>query len=105
MERPGRALSGVLPVVERRKRGPFGWTVAILFLGFNGLMAWWFVDAMTEPAQLVTGTTNQAEPEGATLGTGIGTMMILIIWGVGSFVLGVMTYFTRFRRIINITED
>lgn len=105
MERHGRALAGVLPIVERRKRGPFGWTVAIFFVGFNGLMAWWFVDAMTEAAQVVTGATNQTESEGATLGPGIGTMMILIIWGVGSIVLGAMTYFTRFRRMINITED
>ena len=106
MERHGRALSGVLPVVERRKRGPFGWTVAVLFLVFNGLMAWWFVDSVGGTAGSNTSTPNQAQPEGAAaLGTGFDATMILIIWVVGGLVLGLMTYLTRSRKIVSITED
>lgn len=39
--------------------------------------------------------TSEAAKAGATIGTGLGAMMLIFVWAAGSFILGLFTLFTR----------
>jgi hypothetical protein len=90
--------------VERRKRGIFGWCVAIVFWGFNALMAWMMITAFRVHGEVAATTVSTAETAGATIGTGLAVTVILWIWLFGAIILGLMMYFTRGRRIIETIE-
>ncbi len=68
----------------------FKWT----FIGFNALMAisliWGFGSASQGYDQL-----SGSEQTAAAVGTGIGVMMIVSIWVIGSIILGMFVLFTR----------
>ena len=76
------------------KRSLFGHLILWGFLGFNGLMILWLVAGMgtaTEGYQNMTA----AEQAGTAIGTGIGAMMIFIIWALGDIILGIPLLLTR----------
>ena len=82
--------------VQLRKptRTGFGKLVKWGFIGFNILMLIWFVTGMnaaTEGTQLMS----EAEQAGAAIGTGIGAMLIIGIWGFGDIVGGILMLVTR----------
>lgn len=82
--------------VQLRKltRTGFGKLVKWGFIGFNILMLIWFVTGMkaaTEGIEMMS----EAEKAGATIGTGIGAMMVIFIWGFGDIVGGIMMLLTR----------
>jgi hypothetical protein len=85
--------------IERRKRGIFGWLVAI-----NALMVWWMIMAFQVHGEISATTTTAAESAGTAIGTGLAVTMILWIWLFGAFILGIMMFFTRGRRIIETIE-
>lgn len=89
---------------EKRTRGFVGWIVVIVFWAFQLLMGSWLVEALSLTAQQFTKATNSYEQAGATIGTGIGVMFILIIWVLGSLILGMMLLFTRGRKVL-ITRE
>jgi hypothetical protein len=83
-------------LVEKRTRGVFGWFFMLLFWGWNALMLWALVAGAgaTNCAKYATA----AERTGCQAGTGMGVMMILTMWAVGSVVFGMLAYFSRGRR-------
>ena len=88
--------------VEKRKRGIFGWIVAILFWGFNVLMAasvasYWGILGTME-------TEGELEQAGAVIGGTIGTGMLFSLWFFGAVILGLMMFFTRGKKI-TITRE
>jgi len=83
-------------LVEKRKRGFFGWIFLIIFWGWNALMAWALV--MGAGAANCAQYATRAEQDGCNAGAGIGIMMVLFMWAVGSVVFGMLAYFTRGRR-------
>jgi len=84
--------------VERRRRGVFGWLIAILFWLFNLLMMLWLWSAVSATSTVYTSASSEAEKAGAAIGTGIGIAMILAVWAFGEVILGAMMFFTRGRR-------
>ena len=89
--------------VEKRKRGIFGWIVAILFWGFNALMAAWVASYWG-----ILGTM-ESEDEivqvGTVIGGTIGTGMLFTLWFFGAVILGIMMLFTRGKKVIITRED
>jgi hypothetical protein len=76
------------------KRGLFGHLFLWSFIGFNILMmAWLFLGlgAATEGYQEM----GAAEQAGAAIGTGVGAVMILVVWAIGDVILGIPLLLTR----------
>jgi len=83
--------------IRKPRRGVFGKVFKWSFILFNILMIWWLfagTDAAMEGQDQLIG----AELAGAQIGTGIGVMMILIIWVIGDIILGMLVLFTRPRK-------
>ncbi len=90
--------------IEKRKRGVFGWAIAIVFWGFQGLMVWWFFAASVGMSGVYEGVDSDAGRAGAAIGMGIGITMIFVIWGAGSLIFGMMMLVTRGKKIITTVE-
>lgn len=90
--------------IERRRRGFFGWIIAILFWGFHVIMALWVYLGITGASTRIAPIQSGAERAAATIGSGIGLSLVLIIWVIGTAILGTMMLFTRGRRETITTE-
>jgi hypothetical protein len=88
------ALRAVERIVrtERYKRGVFGWIFKGLFIAFNLFMVFatggllWFLTTRPE-------LTNNPGIAGAFIG-------MVLIWGLGALLLGLLSYFTRGDKVI-----
>lgn len=89
---------------EVSDRTAFGKLVKWVFIGFNVLMVIWMVTGMGAASEATTSALNDAERAGAAIGTGIGFMMILLIWALGDVVLGLFVLFTRRKKLITLDE-
>ena len=76
-------------------RSFFGKIVKWVFIGFNILMLLWMIFGMGGAAESYDKLGSNAEKAGAAIGTGIGAMMIMFIWGFGDLILGIMVLLTR----------
>lgn len=81
--------------VSKRKRGFFGWIVAILFWGFHLLMVAWLISYLGIVGEQYGDAASEAAQAGTAIGGTIGTGMILSIWVFGTIILGFMMFFTR----------
>jgi len=81
--------------IQKPKRSIFGKIIKWTFIGFNILMAIWFVGGMASASNTISETANEAEQAGAVIGTGLGAMMIIFLWVAGAVILGIMTLLTR----------
>lgn len=90
--------------VEKRKRGIGGWITAILFWGFNALMALALFAGLDGAGDSIREGASEAERAGAAIGTTIGAGFILTIWALGAVILGMMMFFTRGKKVIITTE-
>lgn len=90
--------------IEKRRRGIFGWIIAILFWGFNLMMAVWLWGAFSVTSTAVGEATSEAEKAGSMIGAGIGITMIIWVWLFGTIILGIMMLFTRGRKEIITVE-
>lgn len=85
-------------MIERYRRGFFGWIFLLIFWGWNLLMVWALLKgaSATDCAQYAS----QAEQTGCNAGAGLGIIMVMVVWAVGSVVFGLLAYFTRGRKEI-----
>lgn len=90
--------------VEKRKRGIFGWIVAILFWGFNALMVAWVASYWGSLGGLHGQSEDQFEQAGAVIGGTIGTGMLFAFWFFGAVILGLMMFFTRGKKVVTTQE-
>lgn len=88
----------VRKLIEKRKRGFFGWLFLLLFWGWNALMAVALVAGLVGNADQYAKLATEAQRQGHVAGTGIAVMMILMMWAAGAVVFGLLAYFTRGRR-------
>lgn len=86
------------------KRTVFGKFIKIVFILFNLLMLYWMIAGMGAATNHVDELSNNAEKAGAAIGTGLGAMMILFIWGIGDVILGMFVLFTRPSRTLVAEE-
>lgn len=83
-------------VLRKAKRGLFGKLVIFSFWGFNVLMGVWIWGGTQNAVESSQGLTG-AEAAGAAIGTGIGVTLLVMIWAIGSMILGLMALLTRPR--------
>jgi hypothetical protein len=83
---------------ERYKRGLFGWFFKLVFLAFNVFMA--IVFGLTIWSMNQYAPPDTLTKPGAGAGMTIGFGVILFIWALGAFILGMLTHFTRGKKII-----
>lgn len=81
-------------VLRKPKRGFFGKIIIALFWLFNLFMAFWLWGGSNAALEKSKGLTG-AEQVGATIGTGLGVTMILVLWVIGAAILGLMALLTR----------
>lgn len=80
------------------KRTVFGNFVKFGFIGFNILMVYWFFSYVVDISHSLNTASSEAVKTGTSIGGGIGMMFILIIWGVGCVVLGLMMLLTKPKK-------
>lgn len=82
--------------LRKPKRGLFGKLAKWGFIGFNILQALWLVTGVGSASEEMNNLSG-AELVGAEIGTGIGVMLIYIIWVVGNIILFPMVLLSRPR--------
>jgi hypothetical protein len=90
--------------VEKRKRGIFGWIIAIIFWSFNLIMIAWLAMYWGLLGEVVDQTQDTAAKAGAVVGGAIGTGMVFSLWFFGAVILGLMMFFTRGKKV-TITRE
>ena len=90
--------------IERRRRGPFGKLIALLFWGWQALMAYALISGLNAVGTQAAGYHTQAEQVGAGIGATLGATLLLILWVLGTAILGAMAMMTRGRRE-TVTEE
>lgn len=85
-------------MIERRKRGFFGYVMLGIFWISNGFMAFWLFGTLAEWGKMHP--VSHAEQAGAGLGMAIGLGVIFSIWACVAFVTGIFVLITRGRKEI-----
>jgi beta-lactamase regulating signal transducer with metallopeptidase domain len=80
----------------------FGKIIKWVFIGFNIVMLIWMIAGMAGAAETASTASSEAEQAGAAIGTGIGFMMLLMIWAAGDVVLGLFVMLTRRKKLITV---
>lgn len=84
-------------VLKRARRGFFGWLCLATFWGWNALMVAWLVSSIGLLAEREGELASEAARAGHAAGAGIALTLILVIWGLGAGVTGLMALLTRPR--------
>ena len=89
--------------IEKRRRGPFGWIVAILFYGFSIVMI-----LMMALTWVGVGSVGDSFDDASVAAIGVAgffsTVALIWFWLFGAIILGIMMFFTRGKKII-LTRD
>lgn len=91
-------------LIETRKRGFFGWVFLLVFLAWNGLMVLWLGGYSMHSSSVVEQASSEAARAGATIGTGLGVMMILFVWVAGAVVTGLLALLTRGGKTVIVRK-
>lgn len=86
-------------MVERRRRGFFGWVLLIFFWLANGVMALWLFSAIAQWGDMAKPMT-EAEKTGAGLGIAMGLGVIFSIWACVALITGLLAFMTHGRKEI-----
>jgi beta-lactamase regulating signal transducer with metallopeptidase domain len=81
--------------LKKPKRTFFGKLIKWIFILFNLFMIYALFKGMGGAGQVINEATSEAAQTGATIGAGIGAMMILVLWAIGDVILGMLVLFTR----------
>jgi hypothetical protein len=99
----GERWVGALVRTETHRRGPIGWVAKGLFVAWNSLMFVWLASSMRVWSGVDQPAT-EAGKAGFAIGVGISLFTILVFWALGSVVLGLLSYFTRGKKVIVESE-
>ncbi len=80
--------------LRKPTRSFFGKIIKWAFIAYNILMPIWLIGGVNSATKGVEALST-AEQAGTVIGTGIGAMMIITIWVVGDFILGLFMLLTR----------
>jgi hypothetical protein len=86
-------------LIERRRRGFFGWITLVLFWLANGLMALWLFATLNQWGKMAPALTD-AEKAGTGIGMALGLGMILSVWACVAVITGLFAFMTRGRKEI-----
>ena len=85
-------------MLRKPKRTFFGNLVKFGFIAFNILMVFWFFSYIIDIANSLNSASSEAAKTGTSIGGGIGSMFIIIIWGIGDIVLGISMLLTKPKK-------
>ena len=89
--------------IERYERGLFGKIVALFFILWNVLMAWWLISFLESTS------TNPAfkdlTPDNRNAAIGLGVIFQIFIWSLSALVLGAFVQWTKGPRTTETTEE
>ena len=85
-------------LIEKRRRGLFGWLFLLLFWGFNALMAYSLIAGFGDHARNAPVYSDPNMKAAYDAGTGLAILIWLFFWAAGSVVFGLLAYFTRGKR-------
>ncbi len=94
----------VRKLIERRKRGFFGWIMLTVFWLANGLMGLWLAGTINEWSKISAPTTEAAKA-GTAIGVGLGLSFLLGLWFFVAVITGLFAYMTRGRKEITEVES
>lgn len=90
--------------IEKRRRGPFGWLVAIVFYGFNAVMIAMLVLTWAGVGTVATDNYDDASVALAGVAGFLGTVALFWFWLFGAIILGIMMFLTRGKKVILTRE-
>jgi hypothetical protein len=93
----------VRKLIERRKRGFFGWIMLLIFWLANGFMALWLIVTINHWSNMAH-EVSTAGKAGAAIGVGMGLTFLLATWFFVAIITGLLAYMTRGRKEIIETE-
>ena len=83
---------------EKRERSFAGKLIKWAFIAFNLFMAIWIVGGLYTVSKIQTHTA--VEQIGTGIGAAIGVTFVLILWGLGDLILGILVLVTRGDKVI-----
>ena len=83
---------------EKRERSFAGKLIKWAFIAFNLFMAIWIVGGLYTVSKIQTHTA--VEQIGTGIGAAIGITFVLILWGLGDLILGILVLVTRGDKVI-----
>ena len=86
-------------MIEKRKRGFFGWIFLTIFWLANAFMGFWLIGTLGEWGKMAK-PTSEAAKAGAGLGIAMGLGVIFSIWACIAVVTGLFAFMTRGRKEI-----
>lgn len=81
-------------IIRKPERSIFGKIVKWAFIIFNIIMVIWLIGGVSTATKGIGGMTS-IEQAGTAIGTGLGAAVIITIWVLGAFFLGLFVLFTR----------
>ena len=90
--------------IEKRRRGPFGWFVALLFYGFNAIMVVLMVLTWTGVGTVAEQGYDDVSVAAAGLAGFLSTVALFWFWLFGAIILGIMMLLTRGKKVILTRE-
>jgi hypothetical protein len=94
---------GALVRTESHRRGPIGWVAKALFVAWN-ILAFVWLGSSARAWSGVDQPATQAGKAGFAIGVGISFLTILVLWAHGLVVPGLLSYFTRGKKVIVESE-
>lgn len=86
-------------MIERRKRGFFGWVFLVVFWLANGFMGLWLFMTIGNWSEMAKPTSSAAKA-GQDIGIVMGLGIIFSIWACVAAITGVFALMTRGRKEI-----
>ncbi len=83
--------------LRKPRRSVFGQIMKWIFIAFNGLMVYVLIKGISAVSEASGdfGAMNEYEQAGTAIGAGLGIGVILVLWAIGSIILGLMVLVTR----------
>ena len=80
--------------LRKPRRSVFGQIMKWIFLAFNVLMLIWLITGVSAATKGMD-AMSETEQAGTAVGTGIGAVLIVILWALGAVILGLLVIVTR----------
>jgi hypothetical protein len=90
---------GAAFIERRKKRGIFGTIVKWLFIAFNIFMLIALINGFSAATHDYNHLSD-AGKAGAAIGTTVGVTLVLVLWGMGDLILGIIVLLTRGEKIL-----
>lgn len=81
--------------LRKPRRSIFGKLIKWIFILFNIFMIYALFKGLGGSGDVINHASSDAERAGATLGAGLGMMVIGSIWVIGDVVIGILVFLTR----------